>query len=244
MPRDFKVSTDAGQQLIFDPEAVKDFAMKDDWYDVLAAEVKAGRLASRSFGDGTAFFRVFLEGELVPASMEKRAGPAVKGLLQVPSGRLHFAGGEALASAPTELLELTPGRYEITLREMEWGELVEALADRAARKTSALGSKASDVLGLLAGCFVLLTGVGGVAALIAVLDSGWTAWSAAWPWLLGFAAVLGLLTFLWRTWPGAQEAMAAQRAVQDRFPTTLVRLRRLGDGEGPSEGCVLDDQVQ
>ena len=245
MPRDFKASTEAGHQLIFDPEAAKELAQKKDWYDSFQAELKAGRLAARSFGDGTAFFRVFLEGEVVPSSMRKRAGPTVKGLLLVPSGRLRFAGGEELALAPTEMLELSPGRYEITMREMEWGELVEALAERAARKASGSGSKASDVLGLLSGCFVLLTGIGGVAALIAVLQSGWSAWSAAWPWLLGIAAILGLLAFLWRTWPGAREALAARQAMQERFPTTLVLLRKLGDGEaGPREGCVLDDEVR
>ena len=224
MPRDLRCSTDAGYQLIFDPGAVKEFATRSsraqsrDWYDVLDAEVKAGRLAARSFGNGEAFFRVFLEGEPVPRAMEKRAGPTVKGLLLVPTGRLRFAGGEDLAAAPAEVLELTPGRYEITLREMEWGELVEALAERAARKASLTGSRANDTLGLLAGCFVVLTGIGGVASLIAVLKSGWSAWSAAWPWLLGFAGVLGMLALVWQTWPGAKAAAAAQQAIQQRVP--------------------------
>lgn len=239
MPRDFRCSTDAGSQLIFDPEAVKEFAAREDWYGLLEAEVKSGRLAARSLGDGHAFFRVFFEGERVPRSMEKRAGPAVKGLLEVPSGRLVFAGGEALGEASTDLLELSPGRYEITLREMEWSELVDGLADRAARKASLSGSKANDTLGLLAGCFVVLTGIGGVAALVAVLEHGWSAWSGAWPWLLGFAGVLGMLALLWQAWPGAKAASAARMAMQDRFPTTVVMLRKLKEGEGPSAGCML-----
>ena len=243
MPRDLKCATDAGFQVIFDPLALSgSWTQKDpDWFDAVHAEVKTGRVAARALGDGEAFFRVFVDGEPVPRSMEKRAGPAVKGLLQVPSGRLRFAGLEAVTGATGELLELEPGRYEITLREMQWSELVEALAERAARRTSAHGSRASDVLGLLMGLFVLLTGIGGIAALVAVLDSGWTAWSMAWPWLLCFSGTLGTLVLLLRVFPGARAALAAQQAMQARFPTTLVQLRRLGEGEGPSTGCLLSD---
>lgn len=243
MPRDFKCFTDAGFQLIFDPGAVKTLAAQKEstWFDALEAEVKAGHLTARAFGDGEAFFRVFLEGEAVPRSMEKRAGTAVKGLLEVPTGRICFAPFEHLARAPDQVLEIAPGRYEITLREMEWGELVEAMAERAARKASPSGSKASEVLGLVTGALVLLTGIGGIASLVAVLDSGWSAWSAAWPWLLGASAVFGVLALLWKAWPGAREALAAQQAVQDRFPTTLVILRKLSEGEGPSSGQMLDD---
>ena len=244
MPRDFKCATDAGFQVIFDPSALSELlALKDpDWFDAVHAEVRAGRAAARALGDGEAFFRVFVDSEVVPRSMEKRAGPAVKGLLLVPGGRLRFAGLEALDTATGEVLELGPGRYEITLREMQWSQLVEALADRAARRTSAHGSRASDVLGLLAGLFVLLTGIGGIAALVAVLDSGWTAWSKAWPWLLGFSGTLGSLALLSRVFPGARAALAAQQAIEARFPTTLVQLRRLGEDEAPRGGCLLDDE--
>lgn len=244
MPRDFKCATDAGFQVIFDPLALTGlWAQKNpDWFDAVHAEVRAGRVAARALGDGEALFRVFVEGEPVPRSMEKRAGPAVKGLLEVPSGRLGFAGLEALTASPEEVLELAPGRYEITLREMQWSELVEALAERAARRTSAHGSRASDVLGLLTGLFVLLTGIGGMAALVAVLDSGWTAWSMAWPWLLGFSGTLGTLVLLLRVFPGARAALAAQQAMQARFPTTLVQLKRLGEGEDLSSGCLLHDE--
>jgi hypothetical protein len=237
VPRDLRVFTTGEFQLIFDPSVVKAVDL-----DSMEVEVKAGHLAGRAFGHGQAFFRVFLEGEVVPRSMEKRAGTAAKGVLEVPSGRLHFAPFEALAKPGGEL-ELTPGRYEITLREMEWGELVEALAERASRKASPSGSKVSDVLGLMSGGLVLLTGIGGIAALIGVLNSGWTAWSAAWPWLLGFAAVLGVSSLLWKAWPGVTQALAAREAIQERFPTTLVQLRKLADGEGPSEGCLLDDHL-
>lgn len=245
MPRDFKCFTDAGFQLLFDPGAVKSLAAKkpSEWLDALEGEVKSGHLAARAFGDGEAFFRVFLEGEVVPRSMEKRAGTAVKGLLEVPTGKIRIAPFEELANPSGQELEIAPGRYELTLREMQWGELVEALAERAARKASPSGSKASDVLGLLSGCLVVSIGIGGMVALIGVLNSGWGAWSLAWPWLLGAAAVLGVLALAWRSWPGATEALAAQQAVQDRFPTTLVTLRRLGEGEGPSSGCMLDDHV-
>lgn len=245
MPRDFKCLTDSGFQLIFDPGAVKSMAAKksSEWLDALEGEVKAGHLAARAFGDGEAFFRVFLEGEVVPRSMEKRAGTAVKGLLEVPTGKVRIAPFEELAKSSGEELSVEPGRYELTLREMQWSELVEALAERAARRVSPSGSKASDVLGLLSGCLVISTGIGGMVALIGVLDSGWTAWSLAWPWLLGAAAVLGVLALMWRSWPGATEALAAQQAVHDRFPTTLVTLRRLADGEGPWTGCLLDDHV-
>lgn len=241
MPADFKCFTDAGVQLIFDPTAVKPMLEKKDthWFDAIAEEVKAGRLAARMFGDGEALFRVFLEQEPIPRSMSKRAGVAVTGLLQVPGGRVHFAGLENLAKNPGPALELPPGRYELTLREMEWGELVEALADRAARKVSASGSRASDVLGVMGGCLVVLTGIGGLASLVAVLSSGWSAWSAAWPWLLGAAGVLGMVAMAWRAWPGAKVSMEARHAVQDRFPTTMVVLRKLADGEGPSAGCLL-----
>ncbi len=245
MPRDFKCFTDAGFQLIFDPGAAKTLAAlkESEWFDSLEAEVKAGHLTARAFGDGEAFFRVFLEGEAVPRSMDKRAGAAVTGLLEVPTGCICFAPFEHLARAPEQVLEVAPGRYEITLREMEWGELVEAMAERAARKASPSGSKASEVLGLITGLLVLLTGIGGIASLVAVLDSGWTAWSAAWPWLLGASAVFGLLALAWKAWPGAREALAAQQAMLDRFPTTLVILRKLGDGEGPTSGRMLDDHV-
>lgn len=244
MPHDFKCLTDAGFQVLFDPGAVTEFLAKRDGakFDALEGEVKAGRLAARSFGDGEAFFRVFLDGEQVPRSMEKRAGPAVRGLLLVPTGKLCFAPLEAL-TPESPSLELAPGRYELTLREMQWAELVESLAERAARKTSHTGSRASDVLGTLAGCFVLLTGVGAIAALVAVLDSGWDAWSKAWPWLLGVSGALGAFVLLLQLWPGAREALAAQQAMHARFPTTLVTLRRLDEGDGPTSGCLLDDHT-
>lgn len=242
MPSDFKVFTDAGVQVIFDPAAVKTLLEQQDsrWFDALPEEVKAGRLATRVFGDGEAFFRVFLEQEPIPRSMVKRAGAAVKGLLQVPSGRLHFAALESLVKSPGPPLELSPGRYELTLREMEWGELVEEMAERAARKVSPSGATASEVLGAMGGCLVVLIGIGGLASLVAVLNSGWSAWSMAWPWLLGTAGVLGLVAMIWRAWPGAKASMEARRAVQDRFPTTMVVLRKLSEGEGPSSGCVLE----
>ena len=241
MPADFKCFTDAGYQIIFDPGAVKDLTARKDsaLYDAIGAEVKSGRLAARACGDGEAFFRVFLADEAVPASMEKRAGPAVKGLLEVPTGQLRFAGLEELSAGAGPSLSLAPGRYEITLREMQWSELVESLAERAARRTSPAGSRASDVLGTAAGCLVLATGIGGIAALVAVLNHGWDAWSGAWPWMLGLAGALGSLALLFRLWPGARESLAAQQAMQDRFPTTLVLLRRLEAGEGPSTGCLL-----
>lgn len=242
-PREFRVFTDAGFQLIFDPGAVRELAAQKDstWYDSLEGEVKNGHLAARAFGDGAALFRVFLEGEAVPRSMEKRAGPAARGLLQVPTGKLHFAPLEHLPKPSGQTLELPPGRYEITLREMEWWDLVEAIADRAGRRASSSGAKAGDLLGPLVGCFFFLTGIGGIAALIAVLNTGWEAWHSAWPWLLGSAGVFGVLALMLRLWPGAKEALAAQQAAQDRFPTTLVQLRKLADGEGPSSGCMLSD---
>ena len=49
MPADFKCSTDAGVQLIFDPTAVAEMLQKKDthWFDAIAEEVKAGRVAAR-----------------------------------------------------------------------------------------------------------------------------------------------------------------------------------------------------
>lgn len=241
--RDFRCFTDAGFQLIFDPGAVSELAGQKDstWFDSLEGEVKKGHLAARAFGDGAALFRVFLEGEVVPRSMEKRAGTPVQGLLEVPTGKLHFAPLEELAKPSGEPLELAPGRYEITLREMQWWELVEAIADRAGRRASPSGAKAGDVLGPLVGCFFFLTGIGGLAALIAVLNDGWDAWNAAWPWLLGSAGLFAVVAVIFRMWPGAKEALAAQQQTADRFPTTIVQLRKLPDGEGPTSGCMLSD---
>ena len=245
MPRDFRVCTDAGFQLIFDAGAVKELASQKDttWYDSLAGEVKSGHLAARAFGDGEAFFRVFLEGELVPRSMEKRAGPAMSGLLEVPTGRVHFAPFEELAKPSGEVLELTPGRYEITLREMTWGELVDAIAARAGRRASPSGHKAGNVLGPLLGCLVFATGIGGIAALIGVLNTGWDAWHQAWPWLAGSTATAIVLGLIYAAWPGAKKALDAQQKTAERFPTTIVQLRKLADGEGPTSGVMLDDHT-
>ncbi len=242
MPADFKCSTAAGVQVIFDPTAVEAMLQKKEthWFDAIAEEVKAGRLAARMFGNGDAFFRVFVEQEPIPRSMSKRAGEAVTGLLEVPGGRVHFAGLENLVKKLGPPLALPPGRYELTLREMEWGELVEAMADRAARKVSPSGSRANDVLGVMGGCLVVLTGIGAMASLVAVLSLGWSAWSAAWPWLLGAAGVIGMISLAWRAWPGAKASMEARHALQEQFPSTMVVLRKLAEGEGPTTGCMLE----